>query len=533
MLLNSKQLKTEKLKTIAICLLAGGIAGCYTHSLMYTELFETVYPINSSNREKGALVTAVDPLGLGDLNGIEPGDRITKVNGSGVRDFLDFQFYTGSEDLVKLEIARQSGETRTLAVEIPEGRIWGLDFEYFSPRQCANDCIFCFCNQNPKGSRDSLFFKDEDVRLSFLHGNYTTMSSISKMELDRIVEQRLSPQYVSVHSTDPRVRMYLLGRKRPDDVLAKMRYLIDNGIELHAQIVLCPTINDGEALNQTLGDLAELHPGLTSVAIVPVVFTKLHNYHHLLTPVTDEYAASLVRDMPRLQRDFRNRFGSTFAFLADEFYLRARLALPGAAHYGDYPQIEDGVGMVRRFISSARRTLGRPLTQAKAAGRGFGSRWAAGTIVTGRLFHPILTGLVDELNERNNVRLKTVALENGFFGEEVTVAGLLAGGDLLRARDKLEGDFVVVPEQACLKSGHIFLDDLCLEDLSRELGKPVLHGGPTLSSMVERVGALLDRASPHVDYSARNPAARVAVSSSLAARDASAPSPPANRQRRS
>ena len=197
-------------------------------------------------------MTAVDAFALGDEVGIEAGDRIMKVNGRELRDFLDFQFYTGSEDRVRLDVIKKSGEAQQIDVEVGEGEIWGLDFEYFAPRQCANDCIFCFCNQNPEGSRESLFFKDEDTRLSFLHGNYTTMSSISKMELDRIVEQRLSPQYVSVHATDPEVRRYLLGRKRADDVMAKMRYLADQGIELHAQIVLCPTINDGEVLRRTI-----------------------------------------------------------------------------------------------------------------------------------------------------------------------------------------------------------------------------------------------------------------------------------------
>src|SRR6185295_660915 len=173
---------------------------------MYTELFETIYPINTPKKEKGVVVTGVDPFALGDEYGIKPGDRIIKVNGRELHDFLDFQFYTGSEDNVQLEIINGSGEHLRLDVEVGEGDIWGLDFEYFAPRQCANDCIFCFCNQNPAGAGESLFFKDEDIRLSFLHGNYTTMSSISKMELERIVEQRLSPQYVSVHATDPEVR---------------------------------------------------------------------------------------------------------------------------------------------------------------------------------------------------------------------------------------------------------------------------------------------------------------------------------------
>ena len=457
---------------------------------MYTELFETLYPINSLKREKGVVVTAVDPLGLGDHVGIEVGDRVLKVNGRELRDFLDWQYYTGSEDRVGLEIVKKSGEAWRADVEVGEGEIWGLDFEYFSPRQCGNDCIFCFCNQNPVGSRESLFFKDEDTRLSFLHGNYTTMSSISKVELDRIVEQRLSPQYISVHATDPEVRRYLLGRKRPDDVMGKMRYLNEQGIELHAQIVLCPTINDGEVLERTIEDLAGLYPGMKSVAVVPVVFTSLHNYRDLMKPFTDDLARDLIREVKPIQRRFRERFGTTFVFLADEFYLRAGLPVPGRAHYGEYPQIEDGVGMVRRFILEARKALSRDLGTEVGHRRGS----LHGTIVTGELFQPILAGFVGEMNERWGTRLKVVGVRNRFFGEEVTVAGLVAGSDVLAARESLEGDFVIVPEQACLKEGRIFLDDLTIEDLARELGRPVTHGGPSLISAVKNANRFLSRA---------------------------------------
>jgi putative radical SAM enzyme (TIGR03279 family) len=452
---------------------------------MYTELFETIYPINTPKKESGVVVTAVDPFTLGDKAGIEAGDRIVKVNGRVLRDFLDFQFYTGSEDRVRLSILKKSGEREEVDVEIDEGEIWGLDFEYFSPRQCANDCIFCFCNQNPAGSRESLFFKDEDTRLSFLHGNYTTMSSISKLELDRIVEQRLSPQYVSVHATDPEVRRYLLGRKRPDDVLAKMRYLAENGIELHAQIVLCPGLNDGDVLRQTINDLAELHPHLSSAAVVPVVFTRLHNYRDKLTAVTDSFSRSLIKEVRPLQREFHRRFGNTFVFLADEFYLRAGTPVPGQGHYGEYPQIEDGVGMVRRFVTEARRILSTDLR--------VNSKALRGTIVTGQLFFPILSRYVAELNNKLRTRLKVIALENKFFGEEVTVAGLIAGGDVLTARQSIDGDFLIVPEQACLKSGHVFLDDMTIDDLKSELQMPVAHGGPSLLTMLRTAEELSKR----------------------------------------
>lgn len=456
---------------------------------MYTELFETLYPINSLNKDKGVVVTAVDPFALGDEAGIDVGDRIMKVNGNELRDFLDFQFYTGSEDRVRLQLIKKTGESREIDVEVGEGEVWGLDFEYFSPRQCVNDCIFCFCNQNPKGSRESLFFKDEDVRLSFLHGNYTTMSSISKAELDRIVGQRLSPQYVSVHATDPEVRRYLLGRKRPDDVLAKMRFLADAGIDLHAQIVLCPTINDGDALRRTVNELAELYPRLHSVAVVPVVFTKLHNYRDRMTAVTDEFARALIKEVKPWQRDFRKRFGTNFVFLADEFYLRAGIPLPGRAHYGDYPQIEDGVGMVRRFIAETEKTLRRDLSRVVALGNGS----LNGTVATGRLFQPFLSRFASDVNTRYGTRLKVIGVENTFFGEEVTVAGLLAGSDVLKARDEVRGSFLIVPEQSCLKSSHVFLDDMTVEDLEKELELPVSHGGPSFQTMLERATALEQR----------------------------------------
>jgi putative radical SAM enzyme (TIGR03279 family) len=455
---------------------------------MYTELFETIYPINSPKNEKGVVVTAVDPFGLGDEAGIETGDRIVKVNGRALVDFIDFQFYTGSEDRVRLNVVKKSGELIELDVEVGEGEVWGLDFEYFSPRQCANDCIFCFCNQNPIGSRESLFFKDEDTRLSFLHGNYTTMSSISKLEMDRIIEQRLTPQYVSVHATDPEVRQYLLGRKRPDDVLAKMRYLAEHDVDLHGQIVLCPGINDGIVLRRTVYDLAELHPRLRSVAIVPVVFTKLHNYHDRLTAVTDEFCRKLIKEVRSWQREFRRGFGTTFVFLADEFYLRAGAPLPGRSHYGDYPQIEDGVGMVRRFVTDATRTLSRanPNLELKA-------KLLHGTVVTGELFYPILSHYVNDVNKRFKTKLKVVSLRNQFFGEEVTVAGLLSGSDVLKARGEIEGEFLIIPEQACLKSGHVFLDDLTIEDLERELHMPVRHGGASLLTMLQTASMLEQR----------------------------------------
>jgi putative radical SAM enzyme (TIGR03279 family) len=268
-----------------------------------------------------------------------------------------------------------------------------------------------------------------------------------------------------------------------------MRYHASAGIDLHAQIVLCPTINDGDVLRRTVNELAELYPRLHSVAVVPVVFTKLHNYRDRMTAVTDEFARALIKEVRPWQRDFRKRFGTNFVFLADEFYLRAGVSLPGPAHYGDYPQIEDGVGMVRRFVAETEKTLRRDLSSVVA----FGNGSLNGTIATGRLFQPFLSRFANDLNTRYGTMLRVIGVENTFFGEEVTVAGLLAGSDVLKARDEVRGNFLIVPEQACLKSSHVFLDDMTVEDLEKELALPVSHGGPSFQTMLERATVLEQR----------------------------------------
>ena len=228
-------------------------------------------------------------------------------------------------------------------------KISDLSFEQIVPRQCANACIFCFCNGNPADARPSLFIKDEDVRLSFLYGNYTTLTSITEDEMSRIIEQRLSPQYVSVHATDLDVRAYLLGiEKDRADIAPKLKRLLDAGIEIHAQVVLCPGINDGDVLRRTIADLAAEYPRISSVAIVPLGLTR-YNTDPRLTAVTPEFCRQTIAEVSAIQSELRERLGTTFAFLGDEIYLRAGRAVPTRSHYGDYPQIEDGVGMVRSF----------------------------------------------------------------------------------------------------------------------------------------------------------------------------------------
>lgn len=442
---------------------------------MYSLQFETIYPIAELKRRRGVTVTAVDEGGIGAALGLVPGDRILAINDRKVRDYLDFQFYTGSEEHLKLAVATVDGKNVDFEVALDEGEIWGLDFEQFVPRQCGNECLFCFCEQNPEDARPSLFFRDEDIRLSFLHGNYTTMTTLTSDEFERIVEQRLSPQYVSVHATDPEVRRHLLGRNKADDILGTMRRLLEHDIELHAQIVLCPRINDGEVLRQSIYELAELYPGVVSVAIVPLGLTKHHRKRHLLTPVWDEWFAEIIELVTPWQKDLNQRLGTNFAFLGDEFYIRAKQPIPSTRHYGPYPQIEDGVGMVRRFLNSFRTTLKQRL---KRPGLADELRQVT-TLATGTLFYPTLAAAAGEINQAFGTQLHVVPVTNEYFGPEVNVSGLLTATDFLAARDQFKGQKLFIPGESVMGENQIFLDGMTLADLRTRLGMDIQLGGIT------------------------------------------------------
>jgi putative radical SAM enzyme (TIGR03279 family) len=427
-----------------------------------------VTPAVTSIRRRGVEIAEVIPDSLGAEMELKSGDRIIKVNGRVVRDYLDFRFHTAGETELVLEVRKKSGEDWEVELERAEGEDFGLAFEQIVPRQCANECIFCFCNGNPVDARPSLFIKDEDVRLSFLYGNYTTMTSITQDEMRRIVEQRLSPQYVSVHATDLDVRAYLLGiDKQRADISDKLKRLLDAGIEVHAQVVLCPEINDGEVLKKTILDLAAEFPRITSVAIVPLGLTR-YNTDRRLTRVTPEFCRRVIDEVAVIQKELHAKLGTNFALLGDEIYLRAGRRIPGRSHYGEYPQIEDGVGMVRSFANEFARVMRRLDRHDWTK-----TNKQRGTIFTGTLFAPVLREMIDKLNRRFGTKLVVEALENSYFGGDVSVAGLLTGQDLLQARERIAGEFVVIPRQMLKSDEAIMLDGMHLTDVSRALGQPV------------------------------------------------------------
>lgn len=458
-----------------------------------------VKPAITQLRRPGVLITEVSPDSLAEELDLAPNDRIVRVNGRVVRDYLDFRFQTAGETELTLQVKKPNGESWEIEIERAEGEDFGLMFEQIVPRQCANECLFCFCKGNPQDARPSLFVRDEDIRLSFLYGNYTTLSSITDDEMKRIVEQRLSPQYVSVHATDLKTRAYLLGvEEKRADISKKLQFLLENDIEIHAQVVLCPEINDGKQLEKTLRDLAAHYPKVISTAVVPVALTR-YNTDERLTRVTPEFCQRTIREVEKIQKEFRAKLGVTFAFLGDEIYLKAGMPIPSRRHYGDYPQIEDGVGMIRSFTNSFERLL-RKIQSTGAETQSFSFADSGnvrtnglaivpktstshiafhiphslyGTILTGEMFAPILREQIEKLNSVIGSKISVMAVPNTYFGGDVAVAGLLTGQDFLAFKDKIKGDFVIIPKSTVKSDEPILLDGMKFDDLKAQFSVPI------------------------------------------------------------
>ena len=410
-------------------------------------------------------IDSVTPGSIADELEVSAGDRLLAVNGRPLRDLIDYSYYTASEEELLLEIEKPDGELWELAVERQAGEPLGLTFSAPAPARCANNCLFCFVHQLPKGLRKPLYVKDEDYRLSFLNGNYVTLANLKTPALDRIIEQRLSPLYISVHATNPVLRERLLGKSGIPPVLGQLQQLAAARIVMHTQVVLCPGINDGEELRRTVSELAALYPAVQSLAVVPLGLTAHRRNLPHLTPVDSEYAREFISIWQPEAERLRRKLRKPFLFLADEFFLKAGLPFPPVKEYGDFPQIENGVGMVPLFLKEAFRLLKgvRPIGAFRA------------TVVTGVSSLGFVRDFLAELAEKSGVDIVPLAVDNKLFGESITVSGLISGNDIAAALEgKDVGSCLLVPDVMLKEGEGLFLDDVSLGGLEQRVGCPII-----------------------------------------------------------
>lgn len=423
-----------------------------------------------------ALITAVLPQSIAAEVGFEAGDQLVSINGQRPRDLIDYRFLCADE-VLELEVLDAAGKTHCVEIEKDYNDDLGLEFDtalFDGLMQCNNRCPFCFIDQQPAGMRQTLYLKDDDYRLSFLYGSYLTLTNLSQREWERIDQMRLSPLYVSVHATEPEIRIRLLKNLRAGQILDHLRWFQDHRLQIHAQVVLCPGINDGEHLTRTLLDLAQFHqgdlPAVASVAVVPVGLTRFRPAEDELVPVTCEKAEEVIAQVQDLQTKFRQQLGSTFAWLADEWFLIAGQDLPPESHYEDYPQIGNGVGSIRQFLKQFHQ-VARKLPQKLMSPRRY--TWVVGNAVE-QAFQPIL----DRLNQVEGLEVQMVALCSQYWGQTITVTGLLTGQDILRAlQGKDIGDAILLPSLMLKHDETRFLDDMTIDDLARQLKATIVPVG--------------------------------------------------------
>ncbi len=390
--------------------------------------------------------------------GLREGDRIISINNNIVNDQIDYKYYI-SEQYVDLNISRGNGEIKIEIEKDPDDDL-GIITDSFNIKRCKNKCVFCFIDQNPSGMRKSIYIKDEDYRLSFLYGNYITMTNLNKKDIKRIIEQRLSPLYVSMHAVDKKVRKFLLGGNEKDNIIDKIKILISNDIELHGQVVLCPEINDGKILKETVFELFKYYPYFRSLSVVPVGLTKFRTDLYPIKNINKNYSKKIIKKIEEFQKNFKRQIGENFVYPSDEFFISADIQLPPKGYYDGFYQIENGVGITRKFLDNF-------YIQSKLFPKEIPARKRI-YIVTGILMYNIINNeIVPILKKIENLEVFMIRVKNRFFGSTVTVSGLLTGRDIGDTIKKLEPDGLVILPPDCVNNEGLFLDDWSLKDIKK------------------------------------------------------------------
>lgn len=433
---------------------------------------------------KNHLIVEVKPGSIAEETGIEPGDRILTISGSHVADLLDYIEKVSNEEF-ELEIVKPNGEVWSIEIEKDDnedlGIIFGnriMDIE----KECENSCVFCFVDQLPGNMRSTLYLKDDDWRLSFIMGNYVTLTNLAEHEMERIVKERISPMYISVHSTNPSIREEMMRNHRAVDIMEQLRLFKEAGITVHCQIVVCPGINDGEVFEKTIFDLLSLWPTVQSVAAVPVGLTNHRKNLYRLKAFDPNLAMILVGQVEKWQNKAKEKYGTSFVFAADELYLLSELPMPTFSEYEDFPQLENGVGLVAKLIAEFEESLAESNLIAHS--------YDPFSIATGVLAYPVIKRLATVIENRFGVKIAVYPIRNRFFGELVTVAGLITGKDLLEElKDKQLGSRLLIPASMLRAEGDLFLDDLTPADIEKGLNVPVVpvevSGSQLLKTMLD------------------------------------------------
>lgn len=404
------------------------------------------------------------PGGIGEEMGIEPGDKLLAINGNEIQDVFDYYYYEESEELLLL-IEKPDGEQWELEIEKDEDESLGIEFDQSlmdEYRSCRNKCMFCFIDQMPKGMRETLYFKDDDSRLSFLQGNYITLTNMSDHDVERIVKYRLEPINISFQTTNPELRCKMLHNRFAGDALKKVDILYQGQIEMNGQIVLCKGVNDKEELERTIRDLTGYLPYLKSVSVVPVGLTKYRDGLYPLEPFTKEDAKEVLSVIHRWQEKIYKEHGIHMIHAGDEWYVLAEEDVPEAERYDGYLQLENGVGMMRLLFNEVQEALSKVTSD---------DRKREISLATGYLMYPYIGKILEEIQKKfPNITTHLYAIRNEFFGERITVSGLITGGDLMKQlKGKPLGERLLLPCNMLKIGEPVFLDDFTLQEVEDSL----------------------------------------------------------------
>ena len=425
-------------------------------------------------------VSGVDAKSIAAKKKINKDDVLISINGNEINDVLDYRFYINDTKLL-LSMKTAEGKSKLIMIRKDEFEDIGLEFETYlmdKQRSCKNKCIFCFIDQLPKGLRKSLYFKDDDSRLSFLFGNYITLTNLTDSEAERIIKMHISPVNVSVQTMNPELRVKMMANPKAGESLKYLKKFADAGIALNTQLVLCPSINDGAELERSLNELSKMYPAVQSIAAVPVGLSDHREGLYKLEPYTKETAREVIDIINRFNEKFRAEHGGIIAYAADEFYLKAELPMPDADYYNGFPQLENGVGMWALLESEFNEALEEcKITELDRKV----------TAVTGKAAYPLIKSLAEKAERKiKGLSVNVVAAENKLLGKMITVSGLLCGADIISALDGTElGDELIIPPNCLRSEGDMFLDDMTVEELSERLKIKVTQNGASGEDLLD------------------------------------------------